>query len=76
MMNFGPKDLRKSGEVLFGQRWQTDMAKALKVDSRRVRQWVAGERPLPKTIDKEILTLLQQRQKKIEQLLDTFENTE
>jgi len=60
--------LRKSGEALFCQRWQTDIAKALGVDSRRIRQWVKRERPLPKTIDKDILTLLQQRQRKIEQL--------
>jgi len=75
-MKFGSKELRKSGEALFGQRWQTDIAKALGVDSRRIRQWVKGERPLPKTIDKNILTLLQQRQIKIGQLLNIFENSE
>jgi hypothetical protein len=47
--------LRKSGEALFGQRWQTDIAKALGIDSRRIRQWVKRERPLPKTIDKDCM---------------------
>ena len=47
--------MRKSGEALFGQRWQTDIAKALGIDSRRIRQWVKRERPLPKTIDKDCM---------------------
>ncbi|NDY73489.1 transcriptional regulator [Desulfobacter hydrogenophilus] len=72
----GPKELRKSGEALFGQRWQTDLARALDVDSRRIRQWIKGERPLPKTIDLDILALLKQRQQKISQLLEDFENSE
>jgi hypothetical protein len=72
----GPKELRKSGEALFGQRWQTDLARALDVDSRRIRQWIKGERPLPKTIDQDILALLKQRQQKISQLLEDFENSE
>lgn len=75
-MVFGPKELRKSGEALFGPRWQTDIARALDVNSRRVRQWIKGERPLPGTIDKEIKKLLEDRKLKIENVLNTIKNFE
>ena len=69
----GPKEFRKSGEVLYGPRWQTDIARALSVDSRRVRQWVKGDRPLPDTIDKDIIQLLRNRLSKIAEVLDFIE---
>ena len=65
-----PKEFRKSGEILFGPRWQTDIARALKVDPRRVRQWVKGDRPLPNTIDEDIFQLLNDRLLKIVMFLD------
>lgn len=68
----GPKEFRKSGEVLFGPRWQTDIARALGVNSRRVRQWIKGERPLPDTIDRDIIKLLENRKLKIETVLNSI----
>lgn len=69
----GPKEFRKSGELLFGPRWQTDIARELGVDSRRVRQWVKGDRPLPDTIDRDIIQLLKARLSQLIKLLDFFE---
>lgn len=34
--------------VLFGELWQRAMARALPVDHRLLRRWVAGDRPVPK----------------------------
>ncbi len=38
--------LRQAGEALYGQRWQTDLARDLKVADRTVRRWaVSGDVP-------------------------------
>ncbi|MFZ2524449.1 MAG: hypothetical protein WAW87_03950 [Candidatus Ferrigenium altingense] len=55
--------LRKCGEVLFGDRWQTDLADSLALsDARRIRQWLSGDRPIPPTVWADIAGLLRQRQ--------------
>lgn len=46
------------GQVLYGTQWQSDMARALGIDSRRIRQWLADERPLPDWLEDELQTLL------------------
>lgn len=67
------KEFRKSGEALFGKRWQTDMARALGLkDGRRVRQWISGDRRLPPNIDLSIIKLLEERKLKIEKVLDSI----
>lgn len=35
------------GKTMFGSRWQTEVARVLKVDSRTVRRWASGEAPIP-----------------------------
>lgn len=50
--------LTQIGQVLYGTQWQSDMARALGIDSRRIRQWLADERPLPDWLDGELKTLL------------------
>jgi hypothetical protein len=36
-----------AGPLLFGERWQTELAQAIKVTPRTVRRWVAGEEISP-----------------------------
>lgn len=45
-MNRESERLNSVGEALFGPRWQTPLALALKVSDRTVRYWLAGE-PIP-----------------------------
>ncbi|MDB5350990.1 MAG: hypothetical protein JWN86_2237 [Planctomycetota bacterium] len=40
------EELRSIGEKLFGPRWQTMMARALPVNPRTVRKWLAGKRQI------------------------------
>ena len=40
-------DLHTIGRALYGERWQTDLSKALGVSERTVRRWVAGQEPPP-----------------------------
>lgn len=42
-----PDLLRQIGEALFGDRWQTQLSRALDVSDRTVRRWLAGEPPKP-----------------------------
>jgi|AntDeeMinimDraft_5_1070356.scaffolds.fasta_scaffold21683_2 hypothetical protein len=65
------KDLLvNSGRALYGERWQTDLARDLGLsDGRRIRQWLSGERPIPEDIEKDLATLLKKRQRKIEKAL-------
>lgn len=64
-----PDTLRAIGEALYGERWQSDTARLLGVDSRRVRQWMAGERPIPAGITPELLSALRDRRVVIDGLL-------
>lgn len=69
-----PQDhLIAAGRALFGERWQTDVARALGVDSRRVRQWMAGERPIPAGVWPDLAGLVRQRQMTLKALLDSSE---
>jgi hypothetical protein len=38
-----PDLLARVGQALYGERWQTQLARALGVADRTVRRWVAGE---------------------------------
>jgi len=54
--------LIKSGKALYGERWQTDLARDLGLsDGRRIRQWLSGDRPIPEGIWNDIAKLLADR---------------
>ncbi|ARD28896.1 transcriptional regulator [Acinetobacter lactucae] len=58
-----PEQLRHAGSLLYGQSWQTDFARAIDIDPRRVRQWLAGERPIPLNLWEDVVKLLQENSK-------------
>jgi hypothetical protein len=53
--------LRAAGAALYGQRWQSDLARDLGVAIRSVQRWDAGSHPIPDTIWSELCTLLKVR---------------
>jgi len=55
-----PDQLRHAGELLYGNQWQSDLARALEVDARRVRDWLQERRPIPVGVRVEIIQLLKQ----------------
>lgn len=67
-----PDTLRAIGEALYGERWQSDTARLLGVDSRRVRQWMAGERPIPAGIAAKLAGALRDRRAAIDALVPTL----
>ncbi|EPP3430719.1 transcriptional regulator [Acinetobacter baumannii] len=59
-----PEELIQAGEILYGAQWQTELARAIDVDPRRVRQWITRERPIPAGIRNEIILLLKEKSRK------------
>jgi hypothetical protein len=64
--------LKRAGKVLFGERWQSDLARALDVNDRRVRAWVTGEGRIPPAIWSQIAKLLRKNSKESADLLSEF----
>lgn len=45
-----PKELRTLSVKLFGDRWQTNLARGLGVDGSTVRRWNSGAVPIPNPV--------------------------
>lgn len=46
-----PPDLEQRASALYGERWQTALARRVRVEPRSVRKWKAGERSIPDWLD-------------------------
>jgi hypothetical protein len=55
--------LYEVGEALYGDRWQSDLARDLSVSSRTVRRWAAQDSEVPRTVWEEVYGLLVAREK-------------
>jgi len=71
--NWGPEQLERAGKLLYGDRWQSDLARALGVGDRRVREWASGDRRPPAGVWADIAALLRQRQQEGIALLQELE---
>ena len=56
-----PKLLREAGESLYGPQWQSELARALGVNDRTVRRWLAGGNAIPAWVWKELAPLMPAR---------------
>ena len=64
-----PSDrLSAAGRALYGQHWQSALARDLGVNDRTVRRWAAGQEP-PETVWAEVRSLLSVRQQKIRETM-------
>lgn len=46
-----PDELERRSAALFGQNWQTALARHSGVDARTVRRWKAGDREIPSWVN-------------------------
>ena len=53
--------LREAGEARYGARWQSELARALKVSDRTVRRWASGQIDVPDGVWPELRALLKAR---------------
>lgn len=68
------EDLTAIGKALYGDRWQTALTDALGLgDSARMREWVSGRRPMPKTLAAELLSLCRYRSRQTWELANAIE---
>ncbi|RSV33115.1 hypothetical protein CA237_01105 [Sphingomonas sp. ABOLH] len=49
------------GQLLFGLRWQSDLARALGASDRMVRYWLSGSSARPSDLNDRLATLLEER---------------
>lgn len=68
-----PDLLRRIGEALYGERWQSALAAELGIADRSLRYWLAGRSPIPPTIKEELRGLLQANHGEIGELLREIE---
>ena len=62
--------LWRVGEALYGPRWQSEIARDLKVSDRTVRRWVDGSYDVPDGVFQDLLALCQERAAELHQLVE------
>jgi hypothetical protein len=60
--------LRQAGEALYGERWQSELSRAVSVSDRTMRRWVSGPYEIPDGVWNDIQQLLLARGVAIEKL--------
>lgn len=53
--------LVECGEALYGQQWQSALARDIGVADRTVRRWVSGATPVPSGVYVDLLRLVTER---------------
>lgn len=66
--------LADAGRALFGERWQSELARSLDVNDRQVRRWVAGEYDPPAGVYTDLLRLVLERMDALEQVETRLRN--
>jgi hypothetical protein len=56
-----PEELADAGRALYGDRWQTPLARDLRVTDRTMRRWLAGEFAIPPEAERGIRSALEGR---------------
>ncbi len=54
--------LQRIGEGLYGPNWQSALAQDLRVNRRALQRWVAGDMPVPRTVQRDLARLVAARQ--------------
>lgn len=69
--NYGADELAECGKALYGDQWQTNLAKELGLsDARRIRFWLTNERKIPTGVWADIFALLNKKKMKIETIIN------
>lgn len=61
--------LKRCGEALYGPRWQSEVARDLKVSDRTIRRWVDGSSDVPDGVYLELLSLCTERAAELDDLI-------
>jgi len=72
-MTIDPSLLRATGEALYGPRWQTELARAIRVSDRTVRRWLAGTITIPPGVARDLEALCNTRIDEIRDAADRLQ---
>lgn len=62
-------NLVQVGMLLFGTRWQSDLARALGTSDRMIRYWMSGAHPYPADLDERLIALVLERAGKMNEMV-------
>lgn len=62
--------LMAAGKALYGQRWQSPVARDLETTDRTVRNWLTRTHPIPEHVPVRLVALLRKRKMEIDAVLD------
>ena len=65
--------LRRAGEALYGERWQSPLSRDLVVTDRTIRNWAAGRNECPDDVPEKLLHILRARGESVAKLTSTIE---
>lgn len=65
--------LRRAGEALYGERWQSPLSRDLGVTDRTVRNWAAERHDCPDDVPGKLLHILRARGKSVAKLTTMIE---
>ncbi len=65
------EQLQRAGRLLYGDQWQSNLARSLSVDDRTVRRWASGDSAIKQSIADEIVGLLRDNQSDIGKFIKT-----
>jgi hypothetical protein len=65
--------IRQVGASLYGERWQSPLAAALKVSERSVQRWASGSSPVPVGVLRDLLALVITRSAALADLVPILE---
>ena len=71
----GKEDLERAGKALYGERWQTDMAKAVGLTDRTIRAYASGNSKIPPGLWADVCKLLRRNSQETKALLSEFSRT-
>ncbi|GAA0455234.1 hypothetical protein GCM10009095_23640 [Sphingomonas molluscorum] len=72
----GAQILEAAGRALYGDRWQTPIARDLGTTYRTIRNWLAGQHAPPNDLRIRLEVLLRERGLAIEAVLELIDTTE
>jgi hypothetical protein len=65
--------LRRAGEALYGERWQSPLSRDLGVTDRTIRNWAAARHDCPADLPQRLLRVLRTRGESVEHLITLIE---
>jgi hypothetical protein len=71
----GQQILKMAGEALYGERWQSPLARDLGTTDRNLRYWCAGTHTAPADLDAKLVELLGRRSMTISEVIGQIDAT-